>query len=67
MTRSTEALGSLPVMPPCGVMGHAAGLAAVLSIKKDVSPANVDIKELQSSIRSDGGIVDEGDVKRVNG
>ena len=67
VSASHEALGSLRVMPQCGVMGHAAGLAAVLSIKKDVSPANVDIKELQSSIRSDGGIVDEGDVKRVNG
>jgi hypothetical protein len=56
-------------------MGHAAGLAAglaavlaaVLSIQKDISPAKIDIKDLQSAIRSDGGIVDEGDVKRVNG
>jgi succinate dehydrogenase/fumarate reductase flavoprotein subunit len=62
-----EALGSLRVMPQCGVMGQAAGAAAVLSLRADVSPRQVDVGALQGALREQGGIVDAADVKRANG
>jgi flavin-dependent dehydrogenase len=62
-----EALGSLRVMPQCGVMGQAAGVAAVLSLRAGVAPRQVDVKALQAALREQQGIVDAADVKRVNG
>ena len=62
-----EALGSLRVMPQCGVMGQAAGAAAVLSLRADVSPRQVDVRALQGTLREQRCIVDAADVKRANG
>jgi hypothetical protein len=61
-----EALGSLRVMPQCGVMGQAAGTAAALSLQADVPPRGVDVGELQRSLREQGCIVDQADVDRAN-
>lgn len=64
---SHEALGSLRVMPQCGVMGDAAGTAAVLSLEADVSPGDVDVGELQVKLKAAGCIVDEEDIEAAGG
>jgi hypothetical protein len=57
-----EALGSLRVMPQCGVMGHAAGVAAVLSLKAGCQPRRVDVGALQTELRRQGALVSAADV-----
>ncbi len=57
-----EALGSLRVMPQCGVMGQAAGVAAVLSLQQGISPRTLDVSLLQSELRRQGCIVGPGDI-----
>lgn len=61
-----EALGSLRVMPQCGVMGEAAGTAAVISIKKNITPKNVDVNVLQGMLREQKCLVDEADIAKYN-
>jgi hypothetical protein len=46
-----EALGSLRVMPQCGVMGQAAGVAAVISLNRRISPKEVNVSELQKNLK----------------
>jgi len=46
-----EALGSLRVMPQCGVMGQAAGVAAVISLNRGISPKEISVAELQRSLK----------------
>jgi hypothetical protein len=46
-----EALGSLRVMPQCGVMGQAAGAAAVISLKHGISPKDISIPELHKTLK----------------
>ena len=57
-----EALGSLRVMPQCGVMGQAAGTAALLSIRGACTNRDVPVAQLQASLREQGCIVSEGDI-----
>ncbi len=52
-----EALGSLRVMPQCGVMGQAAGVAAVISLRNKISPRNINIEQLQSELGGQGCIL----------
>ncbi len=54
---SHEALGSLRVMPQCGVMGQAAGAAAVISANSGKSPRDIDVKELQKTLLDQGCIL----------
>jgi hypothetical protein len=54
-----EALGSLRVMPQCGVMGEAAGVAATLAIRQGVPLARVATGEIQDTLRRQGAIIDE--------
>ncbi len=61
-----EALGSLRVMPQCGVMGQAAGVASVLSLRDGVPPRKVDIKSLQNELRRQDCILTEPDIQRAN-
>ncbi len=61
-----EALGSLRVMPQCGVMGQAAGAASVLSIRQGVAVRNVDRKALQAELKKQGCILDEADISAAN-
>lgn len=46
-----EALGSLRVMPQCGVMGQAAGVASVFSLQDKKSPAKINVKALQEELK----------------
>jgi hypothetical protein len=62
-----EALGSLRVMPQCGVLGQAAGVAAVLSIRQGVPPSKVDVAALQQTLREQDCILDAADIARANG
>jgi hypothetical protein len=57
-----EALGSLRVMPQCGVMGQAAGVAAVLSMRGNVHPHNIEVNALQTELRRQQCILDETDI-----
>jgi hypothetical protein len=57
------ALGSLRVMPQCGVMGEAAGTAAFLSLAGDLPPRRIDVQALQAQLRKQGCIVDEADIE----
>jgi hypothetical protein len=54
-----EAAGSLRVMPPCFATGQAAGTAAALSIKKNVTPKQLDYKELQKTLISQNVVLPE--------
>jgi hypothetical protein len=57
-----EALGSLRVMPQCGVMGEAAGTAAALSIQNQTSPRDLGPAKLREMLRRNGCIVDARDL-----
>lgn len=61
-----EALGSLRVMPQCGVMGQAAGVAAALSIKTGVPERKLDTAEIQRTLRAQSCIVDQEDIDKAN-
>jgi hypothetical protein len=60
------ALGSLRVMPQCGVMGQAAGTAAAISLRGKVPPRAVNVKQLQEELKSTGCLLDEADVRAAN-
>lgn len=60
-----EALGSLRVMPQCGVMGQAAGVAAVLSLREGLAPRDLDAKTLQAELRQQDCILDQDDIERA--
>jgi hypothetical protein len=46
-------------MPPCFATGQAAGTAAALSIKKNVTPKQLDYKELQKTLISQNVVLPE--------
>ena len=54
-------------MPQCGVMGQAAGNAAVLSMEEDVPPRDIDVKKLQEMLRAQGCVVEAKDIERAKG
>ncbi|MBM4046090.1 MAG: FAD-dependent oxidoreductase, partial [Planctomycetes bacterium] len=60
-----EALGSLRVMPQCGVMGQAAGAASALSLRQAVPPREINVGSLQAELRRQGCILDEDGIKRI--
>ncbi|MGB2800475.1 MAG: FAD-dependent oxidoreductase [Dehalococcoidia bacterium] len=57
LSASYEAQASARVSGPCMAMGEAAGIAAVLALKKDGNVAEVDISELQSILKQRGAII----------
>mgnify|MGYP006287746271 CR=1 FL=1 len=59
---SHEALGSLRVMPQCGVMGQACGTAAALARRNRCRLREVDTDALRAVLREDGAKVDEADL-----
>lgn len=61
-----EALGSLRVMPQCGVMGEAAGAAAAIAIDRNCTAEDVPVQLLQSVLRKLNCIVDENDISVAN-
>jgi hypothetical protein len=52
-----EAQASSRVMGPAVVMGQAIGTAAALSIKKGISPRQMDVKLLQSELKKAGAFI----------
>ncbi|MBS3762170.1 MAG: FAD-dependent oxidoreductase [Planctomycetes bacterium] len=53
-----EAAGSTRWITQCMVMGQAAGTAAALSAREEVSPRELDVSELQRKLQNDGAILD---------
>lgn len=51
------ALAALRVMPPCMALGEAAGTAAAMAAKENISVADIDVKKLREVLVSNGGIV----------
>lgn len=49
-----EAMGGTRIMPVCMGLGQAAGTAAAICAKHGVSPAEINIKELQATLIEDG-------------
>lgn len=60
-----EALGSLRLMPQCGVMGEAAGTAAALSLQRGTTPRRLSIEALQAQLRRQGGILDAAGIEQA--
>ena len=56
-----EALGSTRVMMQCMSLGEAAGTAAALSIKEDVTPRKLDVQKLRKTML-DNCVVDPKDI-----
>lgn len=50
LSASSDAAGAVRVMPPAMAMGHAAGVAAALCIKKGISPREVDAQEVRAEL-----------------
>jgi len=53
-----KAHSSVRSMAQCMVMGEAAGNAAVLAVKNNVKPVDVDVKELQAILKSNNAKID---------
>lgn len=49
-----EAMGQLRLIPVCSATGQAAGTAAALAVRKDVSPGKLDIVEVQKVLTDQG-------------
>lgn len=54
----SQAAGSFRVMPGCMAIGQAAGAAAAIAVKEDITPENVCTKELRELLVSHGAVVD---------
>lgn len=50
LSATSDAAGAVRVMPPVMAMGQAAGIAAALSIKAGVTPADIDFADLRSEL-----------------
>ena len=59
------ALGSIRVMVQCIGMGEAAGTAAALSLKRNMTPRQLDTGALQDQLRRQGCILSEDDIRRT--
>lgn len=53
-----EAQASIRVMPPCMCMGQAAGTAVAQCLEHETIPREINVKDLQRDLRSQGQIVD---------
>ncbi len=61
-----EALGSLRVMPQCGVMGQAAGVAAALAMRTGNAVRDVPVDLLRAELKRQHCILDEQDIRLHN-
>jgi hypothetical protein len=57
---SHVAFSSLRMEPQWMIIGHAAGVAASLALKKKVAVQDVPMAELQATLRSEGGVFEYG-------
>lgn len=53
-----EAHASLRVSPCCAALGHAAGVAASISVDKNLKPTMIDSKELRKQLLKEGAVID---------
>ena len=60
------ALGSIRVMFACMVMGEAAGAAAVLSLREEVSPRELPRTCCKGQLKRQGAILDDETFRRAN-
>ncbi len=56
-----EAMSSTRVMAPCMALGEAAGRAAKMAVRENISPADVDVARLQSELLSKGAYLRTGE------
>src|SRR5699024_1675111 len=56
-----EAMSSVRVMAPCMAMGEAAGRAAKIAVRKNISPKDVDVGQLQKELLEKGAYLRPGD------
>jgi hypothetical protein len=61
-----EALGSLRVMPQCGVMGQAAGVAAHLALRTGNTVGEIPVPLLRAELKRQQCILDEEDIRLHN-
>lgn len=54
---TSEAAASYRVIPCCMATGQAAGTAAALAVKENVTPSDVDIRKLQDTLVSQGVVI----------
>jgi Dehydrogenases (flavoproteins) len=54
ISTSHEAMSAIRVMAPCMAMGEAAGRAAKMAVRKDIQPADINVKELQKELLEKG-------------
>lgn len=54
ISADSTAAGAIRVMPPCMAMGQAAGTAAAMSAKENISVRDVEISNLQDMLRNNG-------------
>jgi len=59
-----EALGTVRVGATCTATGHAAGAAAALAARAGVRPRDVDVAELQATLREQGALLSADDLER---
>ena len=52
-----EGAASARVIPPCYATGQAAGTAAALSLKQDVTPRQLDVELLRMTLRNQGAVL----------
>ena len=57
VSASRMAIGSIRPTVQCMILGEAAGTAAALSVKEDVTCRQVDIQKLQAKLRENGAIL----------
>jgi hypothetical protein len=54
VSADSTAAGAIRVMPPCMAMGQAAGTAAAMAAKENISVRDVEISNLQDMLRNNG-------------
>jgi hypothetical protein len=58
LSATHEALASVRVMAQCMAMGQAAGIASSLAVEKNGTSRDVDIEELQATLRQQNAVLD---------
>ncbi len=58
-------LASVRVMPHCMCMGQAAGLAAAMAVEENITPSNVDVKQLRETLYEQKAVLDMTQVETL--
>jgi hypothetical protein len=61
-----EAMGATRVMATCMALGEAAGRAARIAIRAGVTPAQVDVRQLQAELLAHGAYLREPVVRAIS-